>query len=226
MITTPTTMSEQTSMCVSLSAKGMLNLTNYENDFTFIVGQSTYQCPCFVAEFLSPLIAKLRHNDQTVNIFHVNLHSEDDCSTFSDFVSLGFGHSLTISSSLSSVIARICCELENMELYESIFKTFEGEITTTNILQRIHKLSKLGLVSDTELDFAASHFCELIDCSELSEFPQELLIQILSNHSLTLHNEDLLCNFIFQMISHDCTNFCLLNLFILNIFLFHQCIVL
>jgi hypothetical protein len=69
----------------SLSAKGMLNLTNYENNFTFVVGESTYQCPCFLTEFLSPRIANLRHNDQIVHIFHVNLHSEDGCSAFSSF---------------------------------------------------------------------------------------------------------------------------------------------
>jgi hypothetical protein len=194
-------------MCASLSAKGMLNLTNYENDFTFIVGQSTYQCPCFLAEFLSPRIASLRHNGRTVDIFHVNLHSEDDCSAFSSFLSLGFGHSLDISNSLSCVIGRICCELGNIELYESIFNTFEGEITTKNVIQRIRDLSKIGSHYEAEVDFAASHFYELIDIPELSELPHELLTQIVSNHSLTLHNENLLCNFVCQMISHDCANF-------------------
>jgi hypothetical protein len=40
----------------------MLNIIhdNYENDFKFIVGEDTYFCPSFVAEFLSRRISNSR----------------------------------------------------------------------------------------------------------------------------------------------------------------------
>jgi hypothetical protein len=44
---------------ISLSAKGLeyLPMNCYENDFTVIVGQKKYDCPSFIADFLSPRLS-------------------------------------------------------------------------------------------------------------------------------------------------------------------------
>jgi hypothetical protein len=48
----------ETGVELALSAKGLRNLPMnvYENDFTFIVGESRYDCPSFIDSFLSPRI--------------------------------------------------------------------------------------------------------------------------------------------------------------------------
>jgi hypothetical protein len=58
---------------ITLSAKGFRNLPRnaYENDFTFIVGESRYHCPSFIASFLSPRICCLQRNDSTIREFSI-----------------------------------------------------------------------------------------------------------------------------------------------------------
>jgi hypothetical protein len=61
----------ETGVEISLSAKGFRNLPRnvYENDFTFIVGESRYYCPSFIAAFLSPRICNLQMKDPTLREF-------------------------------------------------------------------------------------------------------------------------------------------------------------
>jgi hypothetical protein len=59
--------SAETGIELALSAKGLGNLPKnvYENDFTFIVGETRSDCPSFIASFLSPRICDLQKSDPT-----------------------------------------------------------------------------------------------------------------------------------------------------------------
>jgi hypothetical protein len=58
---------------VHLSSRGLANLGNnvYENDFTFVVGEERYQCPSFIATFLSPRIAQQQLIDPTIEEYKI-----------------------------------------------------------------------------------------------------------------------------------------------------------
>jgi hypothetical protein len=79
-------------LSLSLSATGLQRLegVNHDRDFTFIVGDERYDCPSFVAEFLSPRITTLRSQDITIDEFTVN--TEDPNHYFGTLLSIGFGH--------------------------------------------------------------------------------------------------------------------------------------
>jgi hypothetical protein len=88
-------MSIEISQCeVTLSAKGLTNLIreNYSNDFTFIVNGKEFVCPCFVAEFLSRHVSKLRRTDRTMN--EMKIKNGEVFDYFDNFLSLGFGSSV------------------------------------------------------------------------------------------------------------------------------------
>jgi hypothetical protein len=74
-----------------LSATGMRNIaqSKAENDFTFIVGDVSYQCPWFVAAFLSPRIGELHSMDPTVNEYLIE--TKDPEHQFEEFLSFGRG---------------------------------------------------------------------------------------------------------------------------------------
>jgi hypothetical protein len=59
---------------VGLSAKGLLNVPRnvYEDDFTFIVGDSHYKCPSMFAAFLSRRIGSLQSIDPTIREYQIS----------------------------------------------------------------------------------------------------------------------------------------------------------
>jgi hypothetical protein len=68
-------MSEKKTTKIRLSSKRLSQLPEncYENDFRFIVGGREHHCPCWVADFISPRISRLRSSDMTIRSFHLNL---------------------------------------------------------------------------------------------------------------------------------------------------------
>jgi hypothetical protein len=68
---------------VSLSAQVFRNLPKgiYENDFTFIVGESRYCCLSFIASFLSSRICRLQAIDPTFSEFGIETKDPHHCFT-------------------------------------------------------------------------------------------------------------------------------------------------
>jgi hypothetical protein len=73
-------MSEQKAKEIHLSSKGLAQLREnyYENDFTFIVDGLEYHCPCWVADFVSPRISRLRSSDATIRKFCLEVKNLSD----------------------------------------------------------------------------------------------------------------------------------------------------
>jgi hypothetical protein len=149
---------------VSLSAKGLLNIPRnmYENDFTFFVRDSHYECPSVFAAFLSRQIGSLQSIDPTIREFHIS--TKDPHKYFSKIVDLSSG--LTISVDLedkdfSSFVGDICGELFNGELYEQINGAIEGELTISTVIDRVRFLHGIGSNYEKEFLFRSSHFSQI-----------------------------------------------------------------
>jgi hypothetical protein len=58
----------------SLPTKGLRKfpVDDSENDIEFMVGDTIYGCPCFIADFLSPRIANLHSIHDTINSFIID----------------------------------------------------------------------------------------------------------------------------------------------------------
>jgi hypothetical protein len=62
----------------SLSASGLRALNGrHPNDFSFVVDESSYSCPSFVAEFLSPRLLQVRTIDPTVQELRLEISDPD-----------------------------------------------------------------------------------------------------------------------------------------------------
>jgi hypothetical protein len=86
-----------------------------ENDFPFIVGATRYDCPWFVADFISPRVGRLHAADPTMR--EIVIGTSDAHGDFSDFVSLGRGSAVSLTSANRRFLLSVCGEVENYELY-------------------------------------------------------------------------------------------------------------
>jgi hypothetical protein len=77
------------SLSLPLSSKGLANIPRQEgrNNFDFIVGEDHYECPWYVAVFLSPKLCRFQTSDGSLNRFIVT--TPDPKHQFCDVISLG-----------------------------------------------------------------------------------------------------------------------------------------
>jgi hypothetical protein len=195
-------MSVESTVEVHLSAKGFANLprTVYNNDFTFIVGHDHYECPSFVAAFLSPRIAHLQAFDPTIHDFVIE--TEDPQHYFQACVGLCEGPTLTVTSSNRTFIQSICCELWNREIFDMVIGSFEGQIGLDNVFGRLKFLIATHHSFESEISFCSSHFYE-IDTSQLGSLNCEVISDIISNESLRLKDEDSLYEIVRDLSCRD-----------------------
>jgi hypothetical protein len=195
------TVDKMSGRCVTLSAKGLTNIVreNYQNDFKFIFGGQDYDCPFFVAEFLSRRISNYRRNDCTIS--EIEIESKDASNCFAKFISLGFGSSVSFELSDYAFIRSICIELESIELYESLFLRSE-ELSEQNVIERLKCCELIGCSCENEIEFAASHFF-VFDESSISELSVSMILKIMGEKSLKLKSEDSLYKMISSLISTD-----------------------
>jgi hypothetical protein len=191
----------ETGVEINLSAKGLANLPRnvYENDFTFIVGESRYHCPSFIASFLSPRICHLQANDATLREFCIE--TDDPTHLFEKILAVCYGSSFRIYENIS-FFRSLCCELSNRELYEQIVGKFEEDLTILNVIDRIQFLFSANESCDREIEFCSSHFYEL-DLTAAFSLPFEIISSIISNDSIRLKDEESLYDLITSRQSED-----------------------
>jgi hypothetical protein len=199
---------EQSSIFLSSKAFKNITMTNYDNDFTFCAGPAQYHCPSFIAEFLSPLIGRIRSSDPTITQFIISTSDPD--GLFHDFLSLGLGLPLCPNSKSVKFLKSLSLELENAELLTFLFNLKGTELTRDNVIDRLTCFMKTGADYTREVEFAASHFSEFED-SVLSSLDFELLSLILSRESIKIRSEDSLYSFIVQRGENDSRFFSLLQ---------------
>jgi hypothetical protein len=194
---------------LKLTGYGMGNIakSKKENDFVFIVGDTRYECPWFVADFLSPRIGRLHSIDPTLCEFVIctkDLHDQ-----FNDFISLGDGCEILLTSTNRSFFVSVAAELENYEIYWLIDEYFDDEMKVSTFCSTFDELIGFDFAPDRVIFFIASHFNE-IDKSFLTRLPISTLERILSHESLRIISEDSLYDFVNSCIEICANSICLL----------------
>jgi hypothetical protein len=143
---------------ISLSPKGLGNLAKhlYGNDFTFIVGENLYQCPSFIASFLSARICHHQSNDATLRTF--SIETADPTHSFEKILQICHGLSFRVGEQSAFFFRSVCCKLWNRELFEQIFGRFETDLTILNVLDRLGFLFSTGESCESEM----LHFITLL----------------------------------------------------------------
>jgi hypothetical protein len=116
---------------MNISARGLRNISKsrIEKDFTFIVGEHHYNCPWFIAEFLSPRVSDLRSKDVTMNEFIIE--TKDPERLFEDILSIGFGSRICVSEETFSFFVSIARELCNWGLDFALYEVFKGNVSVS-----------------------------------------------------------------------------------------------
>jgi hypothetical protein len=186
---------------VRLSTSGFNNIPRYllGDDFTFVVGSECHKCPLLIACFLSPHISSIVVSDPTVREFHVQ--TCDIGSHFTEFLSLVYGSSITLTGDNRNFFRSLSSELGNREFVEFVLG---DDAAIDNVLDRLehHLTSQEPYEFAPEIEFCAAHFFEL-DRSQLihSSFP--VLDAIVSHDSLQVTTEDLLYEIIRDRFCED-----------------------
>jgi hypothetical protein len=175
-----------------LSADGFRHFPQSEpvTEFHFVLGNKTYECAWFVADFVSPRIARLHAVDPSIDQYFVE--TIDSHNQFQSFLELGRGCPLFVTDENRSFLLAIARELENFELYSAISTHFERKLTVSEAVARVTDPS---FVCPYSISLLASVFFEL-DSPTLNQLAVSALFEILSSDSLRLISEDLLYDFI------------------------------
>jgi hypothetical protein len=92
--------------------------------------------------------------------------------------------------------------LNNRELYEQIFGSFENDLTTLNVLDRLEFLFSADESCEREIEFCSFHFYEL-DSTAIFSMGFEIVSSIISNSLIRLKDEESLYELIVSHQSHD-----------------------
>jgi hypothetical protein len=178
-----------------ITGNGMANIakSKIENDFEFIVGDRHYDCPWFVADFVSPVVGRLHSFDPSVHEFSIDI--EDPEEHMGKFLALGFGSTLELCEGNFPIYRTICRVLGNQEVYKMLIDRFEVTVTIANVFARLHDCDFFSLSPQPLIEFAASHFFELTSSTSL-DLPLRTFVEILSHPSLQLATEDSLYDII------------------------------
>ena len=119
----------------------------YTKDFIFIVDGEEFPTSRFVADLLSPFILQRHSTEESFNTFIINTDRDkkDHNISFNSILSLfDFKEKLLTSSEIEYFID-IFSSLGNEKLYEEVCPILRGEITISNVFERIsHKKTFLN----------------------------------------------------------------------------------
>jgi hypothetical protein len=171
-----------------LSARGLETLAAvYSGDqFRFVVGEQTYECPFFIAAFLSPRVAQARVIDETSDEFVVD--TKDPNHEFAQFLSLGRGFEISIEPGSFPFFASVAGELGNEELLKTIWCQIGDELNWEVCMSRYLFSREPKCWDAAGLEFVASHFHE-ISAADFGRLDIDSLRQILSHSSLKILSE-------------------------------------
>jgi hypothetical protein len=181
-----------------LSGKGLTNLESgiYEKDFTFVLADARYECPLFIATFLSSRVAGLLCTDPTIR--ELVLKARDPNHFFTGVLGLGEGRALEVTAANSEFLAGVGIELGNQEITASTL----GPLAADTVLGRLRVFFELSEKADSEIEFCSSHFYEL-NWDEFDRLPIEILQAILSHQLLKLKDEDSLFALVGRAVARD-----------------------
>jgi hypothetical protein len=195
---------------MKLTANGMANIPSakIQNDFEFVVGGHRYGCPWFVADFISPAVARLHALDTSLSEFCIEIDGPHE--QFNQWLSLGFGSTIQVSEANLSFFCSICRELGNIEAYESLSKHFQRPLTTSNAFEQLRGCDFFDCDRQPIIEFIASHFFEFGSSIE-SAVSSAVFDAVLSHPSLQVLSEDALYDIISSRFDLDADYFALVE---------------
>jgi hypothetical protein len=193
---------------IALTAQGMRNLVirRSKEDFIFAVGDTTYGCPSFVAEFLSGRVTEQLLADATMRELQISAMDAD--KIFTKVLLLGSGCSVEVEEWEKPLFIGVCGELRNRELFELIFGRLDSEPTIDTVFDRLSLFTAQQSDISREISFIASHFHEF-PSSRLFSLDLPTLHEILYHPSLRLESDDRLCIDLLKQTEFDCDYFSL-----------------
>ena len=183
-----------------LSSSSLLNAASetYPHNFYFNVNGKKYYCYSSYADFLSPLISKIHHEDPSVDHFDINLRDIDDC--FPLVFRLMYGEEINPNPIQERFLYKIGEILENTELMNA-FCHPSCDISGTDAIRfLIHKSEELEEDERSQFISIIAQNMYLLTPSELKSFELSTLVQIFNNPKLTIFNEEKLLHTILELI--------------------------
>jgi hypothetical protein len=174
-----------------------------DGDFLFIGNSSELRCSKFQAAFISSRVHRLLEEDKTMDSFFVEYEARKVSET-RIFEFLGeLMNGLPVNSEDYEVDAfvEVAAFLGNSELLDQ-FVHNGTPIDPSTVCRLWRTKTVLGRSADDEIEFAASHFCEL-DAEVLREMDVSILERIVSSESLRLKCEDSFLELIFILERED-----------------------
>jgi hypothetical protein len=185
----------------TLSSKGLLNLAplSYPDSFQFIVDGCKYSCSFVVADFISGAVARLHSIDPIADCFRVDV--SDPNREFGTFLSLGRGNEITVNSGNVKLFSLFAKSLQNKEFLTFLSRQMKLELNQDTVAERLQQGLVLGLDVSKEIEFCAKNFANLR--KQLSEFDYSVLYSIFSAPELNLPDEDVLLDFLLELVRKD-----------------------
>jgi hypothetical protein len=174
-----------------MTALGNVPQSQALNDFRFLVGGAVYDCPWYVADLISPVIAHLHQSDPTLDGFLVE--TVDDDRYFKYFLALGRGEDLPLNDRSVPFFLALAKELGNSDVYYSVLESSGDLSKVSQTLASLKIGSDFSLCPDPELEFLGRHFFELPK-EILSQLSIAQLHKVLTHESLKVASEDALCD--------------------------------
>jgi hypothetical protein len=142
-------------MDASVSAAGLQNTQphTYLNDFELIVGERSYYCPKYVADFISPKILALHGFDPTLGSYAVEIPDGDDM--LGSFLAIGHGPPLWVTKSDCEFSCGLCQELGNSELLAIIRHQLSRSLTMENCTEQYEICIRTGDALESIIEFVA-----------------------------------------------------------------------
>ena len=189
---------------MKLSSKGLkqVNLSLYENDFTFSFNDKEFKCPAFVAEFISLKVSKQREKDPTTNRINIKFEVKSD-ETFVRLRKLISGETVNVDENKNE--DELVNLLVNIGNEDSI--DIDNEISIENVIEKLKYKHSLGIDTKSEIEFIAEHFEELKN----NELNSDFLPLILDSNKLKLENEKSLLDFVIEQVKKDNRSICLVK---------------
>jgi hypothetical protein len=188
-----------------------LPLESYGGRFTFIIGEDELMTRSFVADLISPMIARIHRQDPTVESY--NIQCTASCDILSAFIQLSQGIALTLRTNDIPAFLDLASELKNSEIYVALSPDFEGPISLTNSVARLQQLKAFALDYGEVIQFISAHFYEFErrdDLQSIDELDTIDVESILSHDSVQLWSDDSLYRLISRRFDRDSEAFRLL----------------
>ena len=182
----------------SFSSRGLsqINLNEFDDDFTFRFHNTKFQCPSFIAEFISKKVALEKQRDSSFKEIYIGMKINNPM-TIPKLRMLIAGQKFDLNNSENSELQRLLVLIRNEDVF-----SLDSELTVNNVVSSLtFKESNNGDMG-AEIDFIAEHFEEMKE----KIIPNRYLYMILDSKKLRIKTEKSLLDYITDLIKKDASN--------------------